>query len=84
MHDGRFATLPEVLEHYSRLGERAQSQRGTLDARLPQRPLTPAGRAELIAFLSSLTDESFVQRFAAGGGGEARAVEADLRGRPGS
>ena len=69
MHDGRFATLAEVLEHYSRLGERAQAHRGTLDARLPQRPLAPAERAELIAFLTSLTDESFVQRFAAGGPG---------------
>jgi cytochrome c peroxidase len=66
MHDGRFATLPEVLEHYSRLGERAQAHSGTLDARLPQRPLEPEERAELAAFLMSLTDESFVQRYARG------------------
>jgi cytochrome c peroxidase len=72
MHDGRFATLPEVLEHYSRLGDSAQTHRGTPDARLPQRPLEPEERAELLAFLMSLTDESFVQRFASGSRGEAQ------------
>jgi len=64
MHDGRFATLEEVLAHYSALGERAQAQRAQQDRRLPQRPLGLGERVELIAFLRSLTDESFVQRFA--------------------
>jgi cytochrome c peroxidase len=64
MHDGRFGTLAEVLEHYSALGARAQAHRGRQDRRLPQRPLGPSERAELLAFLGSLTDESFVQRFA--------------------
>jgi cytochrome c peroxidase len=65
MHDGRFATLAAVLEHYSGLGARAQAGRGArLDRRLPRSVLTPAERADLIAFLSSLTDESFVRRFA--------------------
>jgi cytochrome c peroxidase len=64
MHDGRFATLPEVLEHYSELGQRAPSGTGTpQDPRLPQRALSPSERRELIAFLESLTDESFVQRY---------------------
>jgi len=66
MHDARFATLPEVLEHYSRRGERVEAHRGTLNARLPRRPLEPEERAELVAFLMSLTDVSFVQRFARG------------------
>ena len=64
MHDGRFATLEEVLAHYSALGERAQAQRAQQDRRLSQRPLGLGERVELIAFLRSLTDESFVQRFA--------------------
>jgi len=65
MHDGRYATLAAVLDHYSGLGQRAQAGgRGRLDRRLPQRPFSSAERAELGAFLESLTDESFVQRFA--------------------
>jgi cytochrome c peroxidase len=64
MHDGRFATLDAVLEHYSALaGRRAAGER--LDPRLPHAPLSATERAELHAFLESLTDQSFVQRFAA-------------------
>jgi cytochrome c peroxidase len=62
MHDGRFATLDAVLEHYSDVGARAA--RGVvLDKRLPHAALTDAERAELGAFLESLTDASFVRRF---------------------
>jgi cytochrome c peroxidase len=65
MHDGRFATLARVLEHYSDLGQKAQTPgRGHQDRRLPQRPLAAAERTELIAFLETLTDESFVRRYA--------------------
>jgi cytochrome c peroxidase len=68
MHDGRFATLVQVLEHYSGLAARAHAGRGTpgtrLDPRLPVTALTESERAELIAFLDSLTDESFVARYA--------------------
>jgi cytochrome c peroxidase len=64
MHDGHFGSLEEVIGHYSRLGEQAQAHRGRQDPRLPQRPLSLSERAELIAFLTSLTDEAFVQRFA--------------------
>jgi cytochrome c peroxidase len=69
MHDGRFATLAEVLEHYSRLGEqrRAAGSRG-IDPRLPRSALSANEQADLIAFLGSLTDESFVQRFGASRG----------------
>jgi len=63
MHDGRFGTLEEVIGHYSRLGEAALAHRRRPDPRLPQRPLSPSERTELIAFLTSLTDESYVQRF---------------------
>jgi cytochrome c peroxidase len=61
MHDGRFATLEAVLGHYSAIGARA----GRHDRRLPQRAFTAGERAELLSFLNSLTDESFVERFAA-------------------
>jgi cytochrome c peroxidase len=62
MHDGRFATLGQVLDHYSEMGARAA--RGTvLDPRLPQAALTAAERADLIAFLDSLTDPTFTRRF---------------------
>jgi len=63
MHDGRFATLDAVLEHYSALARRRASGE-RLDPRLPQALLTDTERAELHAFLDSLTDESFVRRFA--------------------
>jgi cytochrome c peroxidase len=64
MHDGRFATLAQVLEHYSELGGAAQKPGGAHpDRRLPQRPLAAGERTALIAFLESLTDESFVQQF---------------------
>ena len=61
MHDGRFPTLEAVLDHYSSLGDRAIRY----DARLPRTALDMQQRADLIAFLTSLTDEDFVGRFAA-------------------
>jgi cytochrome c peroxidase len=61
MHDGRFPTLEAVLDHYSSLGDRAIG----FDARLPRAGLDMQQRADLIAFLRSLTDEEFVSRFAA-------------------
>jgi len=70
MHDGRFATLAAVLEHYSAIGERlrrnAAVTHGALgyDPRLPRAAFTAAERADLTAFMDSLTDEAFVRRFA--------------------
>jgi cytochrome c peroxidase len=61
MHDGRFATLDAVLDHYFGLGEGAIRY----DARLPRVKLDMQQRADLLAFLGSLTDETFVRRFAA-------------------
>jgi len=60
MHDGRFATLAAVLEHYSAIGARTASGAPT-DRRLPRAPLSSSERAALVAFLESLTDESFVK-----------------------
>ena len=62
MHDGRFATLEQVLAHYNH-GVVASP---TLDAAL--RPaggplgilLTAAEQADLVAFLNTLTDDTFL------------------------
>ena len=62
MHDGRFATLPEVLAHYAH-GVRPSR---TLDPLLRQPdgrlglPLTAQERQELLAFLNTLTDNSLL------------------------
>jgi hypothetical protein len=61
MHDGRFATLEAVLDHYFGLGAGAIRY----DARLPRVALDMHQRADLIAFLTSLTDEDFISRYAA-------------------
>ena len=59
MHDGRFASLTAVLDHYSSVARQA----ARADPRLPRVPFSSAERSALIAFLDSLTDESFVGRF---------------------
>jgi len=65
MHDGRFPTLEAVLDYYSNLGEHAPSPRGArYDPRLPRVAFSARQRADLLAFLRSLTDEAFVNRFA--------------------
>ena len=65
MHDGRFATLEEVVEHYSTGVQRHPN----LDFRLldPQDHtkarklnLTEQEKADMVAFLKTLTDEEFV------------------------
>ncbi|OYW26780.1 MAG: hypothetical protein B7Z47_07280, partial [Chthoniobacter sp. 12-60-6] len=61
MHDGRFNTLEEVVEHYSSGVRRT----ATLDANLAKHPeggvqFTVEEKADLVAFLKTLTDEGFV------------------------
>jgi len=62
MHDGRFNTLEEVIDHYNT----GIQQSATLDATmyLPSfangLQLNAQQKADLIAFLNSLTDSSFV------------------------
>jgi cytochrome c peroxidase len=58
MHDGRFESLAAVLDHYSSVA----TQAARADHRLPRVPFSSTERAALIAFLDSLTDESFVSR----------------------
>ncbi len=61
MHDGRFATLEEVVAHYNGKLERSP----TLDPNLAKHPesglgLSAEDQAALVAFLKTLTDQSFV------------------------
>ena len=51
MHDGRFATLGAVLDHYERLATDLAA-----DPRLRRAPLTTEERAELESFLLALAD----------------------------
>jgi len=60
MHDGRFATLEEVIEHYNSGVRRS----ATLDPNLAKHPeaglqLTTQEKGDLVAFLKTLTDEAF-------------------------
>jgi cytochrome c peroxidase len=57
MHDGRFATLEEVVEHYSSGVHRSE----TLDPNLAKHPemglnLSTTDKAALVAFLKTLTE----------------------------
>jgi cytochrome c peroxidase len=53
MHDGRFATLDSVLDHYEKLAADPRA-----DERLQRSPLTKAERSDLRAFLHSLSDRN--------------------------
>lgn len=60
MHDGRFSTLEEVVEHYSGGVHRST----TLDPNLAKHPvagiqLTTTEKADLVAFLRTLSDPNF-------------------------
>ena len=56
MHDGRFATLEEVLDHYSSGGHGVLNE----DVNIRPFPLTVQQRSDLIEFMKSFTDTSFV------------------------
>jgi cytochrome c peroxidase len=65
MHDGRFATLEQVVEHYSS----GVKNHPNLDRRVGPpggRRLSPADKAALVAFLKTLSDPEFIRdpRFA--------------------
>ena len=62
MHDGRFATLEEVVKHYNGPLHRS----ATLDPNLAKHPevgldLSAEDQAALVAFLKTLTDEQFAR-----------------------
>jgi cytochrome c peroxidase len=63
MHDGRFATLQEVIDHYSDHVEPSETLSATLKdtANVPNRlRLTKQEKSDLLAFLHTLTDTAFI------------------------
>jgi cytochrome c peroxidase len=63
MHDGRFATLEEVVAHYASGVKRSD----TLDPNLAKHPdggvpLSATDKRALVAFLRTLTDERFISQ----------------------
>lgn len=58
MHDGSIATLGEVIDHYAAGGRAAGNP--LKDPRLAGFELAPGEKADLLAFLDSLTDRAFV------------------------
>jgi cytochrome c peroxidase len=56
MHDGRFATLDAVIEHYSSGGKNHPNK----DIRVQPFHFTESEKAALIAFLNTLTDHTFL------------------------
>jgi cytochrome c peroxidase len=60
MHDGRFKTLEEVIEHYASGGHYAEN----VDPFIPQIKdikLTPKQKKQILLFLKTLTDTSFTK-----------------------
>ncbi len=57
MHDGRFETLEEVLDHYSKGGHGVENE----DPNIRPFSLSEREKQDLIAFLKTLTDTSFIQ-----------------------
>ncbi len=55
MHDGRFETLEEVLEHYSSGGHSSPN----IDPNILPFPLSEQDKQDMIAFLKTLTDTTF-------------------------
>jgi cytochrome c peroxidase len=53
MHDGRFATLEDVVDHYARGGTPAPGR----SALVRGFPITEGEKSDLVEFLKSLTDD---------------------------
>ncbi len=62
MHDGRFATIDDVLDHYNDGGHASTTVDPFMKFTDPDETLglTPQKRAQVIAFLNALTDMDFV------------------------
>ena len=61
MHDGRFLSLEDVIEHYSN----GIKNSNTLDSLLPRKgfQFSAQEKGDLIQFLNTLTDENFISRY---------------------
>lgn len=60
MHDGRFATLEEVIEHYNTGGHPSPTVSPFMKFTTGGLQLTPEKKTQLLAFLNSLTDMDYV------------------------
>lgn len=61
MHDGRFQTLEEVVDHYSDGIKNSPTLDNIIHTKFQEGlQLTPSEKADLIAFLHTLTDTAFV------------------------
>jgi cytochrome c peroxidase len=58
MHDGRFATLEEVIGHYVAGGRHADAA-GVIDSQIRPLDLSAEEKSDLVEFLQGLTDEQF-------------------------
>jgi cytochrome c peroxidase len=58
MHDGRFATLEEVIAHYVAGGKHAESI-GVVDSQIRPLDLSAEEKGDLVEFLKGLTDREF-------------------------
>jgi cytochrome c peroxidase len=56
MHDGRFATLEAVIDHYSSGGKKHPNK----DIRIQPLNFTASEKAALVTFLKTLTDRKFL------------------------
>jgi len=62
MHDGRFATIDQVLDHYNSGGHASSTVDPFMKFTDPemQLGLDPTKRQQIITFLNSLTDDEFL------------------------
>jgi cytochrome c peroxidase len=62
MHDGRFATIEEVLDHYNSGGHHVANQdEDNVDNLMEPQGLSERDKRELIAFMAALTDSTFIK-----------------------
>ncbi|MCH2023987.1 MAG: cytochrome-c peroxidase [Saprospiraceae bacterium] len=62
MHDGRFATLEEVVDHYTSGGNPSPNLASELTTAPTITTLTTSDKEDLIAFLHALTDTSYFNK----------------------
>jgi cytochrome c peroxidase len=60
MHDGRFSTLEQVVEHYNSGGQPSETIDPFMKYTSGGLTLSPQSKADIINFLKTLTDTSFV------------------------
>jgi cytochrome c peroxidase len=60
MHDGRFQTLEEVIDHYDSGGHPSPTVDPNMKFEIGGLQLTPQKKAQVIAFLHTLTDTDFI------------------------